>query len=118
MNLLRPTFHIISHIRDIVKLVRCDNCIQTAQARAALLSGQWQTLTARREHLSLSFAAQEQTFRAPGRMTTLRYRRLRTWPRGKLSICPTCFSCGKIRGRGSAGLVLGGIETFTMRGEG
>jgi hypothetical protein len=33
------------------------NCIKTAKARAALLSGQWQTLTARREHLSLPLAA-------------------------------------------------------------
>jgi hypothetical protein len=34
-----------------------DNCIKTAKARAALLSGQWQTITARREHLSLPLAA-------------------------------------------------------------
>ena len=33
------------------------NCIKTAKARAALLSGQWQTLTARREHLPLPLAA-------------------------------------------------------------
>jgi hypothetical protein len=30
-----------------------DNAIKTAKARAALLSGQWQTITARRQHLSL-----------------------------------------------------------------
>jgi len=34
-----------------------DNGIKTAKARAALLSGQWQTITARREHLSLPLAA-------------------------------------------------------------
>jgi hypothetical protein len=33
-----------------------DNCILTAKARAALLSGQWPTITARREHLSLPLA--------------------------------------------------------------
>jgi hypothetical protein len=34
-----------------------DNAIQTAKARAALLSGQWQTITSRREHLGLPLAA-------------------------------------------------------------
>jgi hypothetical protein len=34
-----------------------DNAIKTAKARAALLSGQWDTLTSRREHLSLPLAA-------------------------------------------------------------
>jgi len=34
-----------------------DNGIKTAKARAALLSRQWQTITARREHLSLPLAA-------------------------------------------------------------
>jgi hypothetical protein len=33
-----------------------DNAIKTAKARAALLSGQWDTLTSRREHLSLPLA--------------------------------------------------------------
>jgi hypothetical protein len=33
------------------------NAIKTAKARAALLSGQWDTLTSRREHLSLPLAA-------------------------------------------------------------
>jgi hypothetical protein len=33
-----------------------DNCIKTAKARAALLSGQWSTISARREHLSLPLA--------------------------------------------------------------
>jgi len=33
-----------------------DNCVQTAKARAALLSGQWQVISARREHLSLPLA--------------------------------------------------------------
>ncbi len=34
-----------------------DNGIKTAKARAALLSGQWPTLTTRREHLALPLAA-------------------------------------------------------------
>lgn len=34
-----------------------DNAIKTAKARAALLSDQWQTITARRQHLSLPAAA-------------------------------------------------------------
>ena len=34
-----------------------DNAIKTAKARAALLSGQWETITSRREHLSLPLAA-------------------------------------------------------------
>lgn len=34
-----------------------DNAIKTAKARAALLSGQWQAITARRQHLSLPMAA-------------------------------------------------------------
>jgi hypothetical protein len=33
-----------------------DNAIKTAKARAALLSGQWDTITSRREHLSLPLA--------------------------------------------------------------
>jgi len=33
------------------------NAINTAKARAALLSGQWNTLTSRREHLALPLAA-------------------------------------------------------------
>jgi hypothetical protein len=33
-----------------------DNAIKTAKARAALLSGQWSAITARREHLSLPLA--------------------------------------------------------------
>jgi hypothetical protein len=33
-----------------------DNAIKTAKARAALLSGEWDTLTSRREHLSLPLA--------------------------------------------------------------
>jgi hypothetical protein len=33
-----------------------DNCIKTAKARAALLSGQWPSISARREHLSLPLA--------------------------------------------------------------
>ena len=33
-----------------------DHCIKTAKARAALLSGQWSAITARREHLSLPLA--------------------------------------------------------------
>ncbi|MFQ5610835.1 MAG: hypothetical protein ACE5H9_01735 [Anaerolineae bacterium] len=33
-----------------------DNAIKTAKAREALLSGQWQTLTSRREHLALPLA--------------------------------------------------------------
>ena len=33
-----------------------DNCIKTAKARAALLSNQWSTISARREHLSLPLA--------------------------------------------------------------
>jgi len=33
-----------------------DNCIKTAKARAALLSRQWSTISARREHLSLPLA--------------------------------------------------------------
>jgi hypothetical protein len=34
-----------------------DNAIKTAKARAALLGGQWDTITSRREHLSLPLAA-------------------------------------------------------------
>ncbi len=34
-----------------------DNAIKTAKARAALLSGQWDTITSRREHLALPLAA-------------------------------------------------------------
>ena len=34
-----------------------DNAIKTAKARAALLSGQWDTITSRREHLVLPLAA-------------------------------------------------------------
>jgi hypothetical protein len=34
-----------------------DNAIQTAKARAALLSDQWQAITARREFLTLPLAA-------------------------------------------------------------
>jgi len=34
-----------------------DNAIKTAKARAALLSGQWDTITSRREHLDLPLAA-------------------------------------------------------------
>jgi hypothetical protein len=34
-----------------------DNAIKTAKARAALLSGQWDTLTSRRQHLALPLAA-------------------------------------------------------------
>lgn len=34
-----------------------EHAIKTAKARAALLSGQWSTITARREHLSLPLAA-------------------------------------------------------------
>jgi hypothetical protein len=34
-----------------------EHAIKTAKARAALLSGQWKTITARREHLSLARAA-------------------------------------------------------------
>lgn len=34
-----------------------DNAVTVAKARAALLSGQWQTITARREYLSLPLAA-------------------------------------------------------------
>jgi hypothetical protein len=34
-----------------------DNCIKSAKARTALLSGLWQTLTSRREHLCLPLAA-------------------------------------------------------------
>ena len=34
-----------------------DNAIKTAKARAALLGGQWHTITSRREHLSLPLAA-------------------------------------------------------------
>lgn len=33
-----------------------DNAIKTAKARAALLSGQWETITSRREHLALPLA--------------------------------------------------------------
>lgn len=34
-----------------------DNAIKTAKARAALLSGQWEAITARRQHLSRKRAA-------------------------------------------------------------
>ena len=34
-----------------------DNAIKTAKARAALLSGQWDTITSRRQHLALPLAA-------------------------------------------------------------
>jgi hypothetical protein len=34
-----------------------DNCVQTAKARATLLSGQWDAITSRREFLSLPLAA-------------------------------------------------------------
>jgi hypothetical protein len=34
-----------------------DNAIKTAKARAALLSGQWDTITSRREHFTLPLAA-------------------------------------------------------------
>ena len=33
-----------------------DNAVKVAKARAALLSGQWQTITARREYLSFPLA--------------------------------------------------------------
>jgi hypothetical protein len=34
-----------------------DNAVKTAKARAALLSGQWDAITARRRHLSHQWAA-------------------------------------------------------------